>query len=78
MGTGPPHVYLALLFHQITSKGVRNGQAAVLQVPTERFALAVLPTPIHEWKVSGVPEGVELYIKRDDLSGMQLSGNKVR
>ena len=24
-----------------------------------------------------MPEGVEMYIKRDDLSGMQLSGNKV-
>lgn len=24
-----------------------------------------------------LPEGVELWVKRDDLSGMQLSGNKV-
>jgi hypothetical protein len=47
-------------------------------VPTHRFRLAMLPTPIHRWAVPGVPEGVELYIKRDDLTGMQLSGNKVR
>ena len=25
-----------------------------------------------------LPEDVELWVKRDDLSGMQLSGNKVR
>lgn len=48
-----------------------------MQVPEERFALSVLPTPIHRWLIPGVPEGVELYVKRDDLSGMQLSGNKV-
>ena len=52
--------------------------------PTKRFALGILPTPIHLWK--GLPEeiispsaaAVELYIKRDDLSGVELSGNKVR
>mmetsp|Transcript_11515 Transcript_11515/g.19655 ORF Transcript_11515/g.19655 Transcript_11515/m.19655 type:complete len:367 (+) Transcript_11515:775-1875(+) len=43
-----------------------------------RYSLAQLPTPIHRWNVAGLPEGCELWIKRDDLSGMQLSGNKVR
>lgn len=47
-------------------------------VPSHRISLGLLPTPIHRWHVSGLPEGVELYIKRDDLTGMQLSGNKVR
>lgn len=47
-------------------------------VPEERFALGMLPTPIHKFSPPGVPEGVQLWIKRDDLSGMQLSGNKVR
>ena len=41
--------------------------------------LGALPTPLAPWSgVPGVPDGCELYIKRDDLSGMQLSGNKVR
>lgn len=49
-----------------------------MQLPKQRVHLAVgLPTPIHRWHVPGVPEGTELWIKRDDLTGMQLSGNKV-
>ncbi|GAB4820856.1 hypothetical protein N2152v2_007902 [Parachlorella kessleri] len=47
-------------------------------VPNQRVLLAQLPTPIHRWAVPGLPEGVELWIKRDDLTGCQLSGNKVR
>ena len=46
--------------------------------PTHRFNLAQTPTPIHRWHVPGVPPGCELYIKRDDLTGASLSGNKVR
>ncbi|KAF3780682.1 putative D-cysteine desulfhydrase 1 [Nymphaea thermarum] len=37
-----------------------------------------LPTPIHKWHLPGLPKDTEVWIKRDDLSGMQLSGNKVR
>jgi 1-aminocyclopropane-1-carboxylate deaminase/D-cysteine desulfhydrase-like pyridoxal-dependent ACC family enzyme len=33
---------------------------------------------LHRWQIPGLPEGTELWIKRDDLSGCQLSGNKVR
>ncbi|EFN58625.1 hypothetical protein CHLNCDRAFT_34235 [Chlorella variabilis] len=47
-------------------------------LPKQRCHLAQLPTPIHPWPVPGVPPGCELHIKRDDLTGMQLSGNKVR
>ncbi|KAG2441034.1 hypothetical protein HXX76_003887 [Chlamydomonas incerta] len=46
--------------------------------PSRRFRLGMLPTPIHEWRLPGLPEGVRVLVKRDDLSGMQLSGNKVR
>lgn len=49
----------------------------MLQLPKQRCHLAQLPTPIHPWPVPGVPPGCELHIKRDDLTGMQLSGNKV-
>lgn len=49
-----------------------------------------MPTPIHPWKglekvtpsspssSSSVSSVIDLYIKRDDLSGAELSGNKVR
>ena len=49
----------------------------LVQAPRQRYALGIFPTPLHRWHPPGVPEGVEMYIKRDDLSGMQLSGNKV-
>lgn len=47
------------------------------QAPSQIFKLGLLPTPVHRWHVEGIPDNVELWIKRDDLSGMQLSGNKV-
>lgn len=52
--------------------------------PTKRFTLGLLATPIHPWKgLEGIispatPATVDLFIKRDDLSGAELSGNKVR
>jgi hypothetical protein len=45
--------------------------------PEGRVGLAMLPTPVHRWPIPGLPAGVELFIKRDDMSGMELSGNKV-
>ena len=49
-------------------------------LPTSKVVLGRLPTPIHELK--GVPglegTGLMCYIKRDDLSSFDLSGNKVR
>jgi D-cysteine desulfhydrase len=42
------------------------------------LALAQLPTPIHPLMRSSERLGVELWIKRDDLTGSLLSGNKVR
>lgn len=47
--------------------------------PTSRVHLGVLPTPIHPWNPPGSGfSGVECYIKRDDLTGCDASGNKVR
>ncbi|KAL6784352.1 hypothetical protein ACKKBG_A05805 [Auxenochlorella protothecoides x Auxenochlorella symbiontica] len=46
--------------------------------PTQRLRLAVTPSLLHPWPLPGLPPGLELFIKRDDLTGMQLSGNKVR
>ncbi|XP_039127392.1 putative D-cysteine desulfhydrase 1, mitochondrial [Dioscorea cayenensis subsp. rotundata] len=47
-------------------------------IPSHIRSLAHLPTPIHKWNLPDLPEETEVWIKRDDLSGMQLSGNKVR
>ena len=47
-------------------------------IPKTRVRLAMTPTPVHRWHLPGVPEGCEVYVKRDDLTGAQLSGNKVR
>ncbi|HDH03089.1 MAG TPA: pyridoxal-phosphate dependent enzyme [Actinobacteria bacterium] len=45
----------------------------------ERFPLAFLPTPLQHADRLGARLGVEqLFIKRDDLTGFSLGGNKVR
>ena len=41
------------------------------------FQLAQPNTPIHKWNLPGIPSGVEVFIKRDDMTGSTLSGNKV-
>lgn len=40
--------------------------------------LANLPTPVQPLRRLGEKYGVELYVKRDDLTGISLSGNKIR
>lgn len=51
-----------------------------LNPPGQRLRLAHLPTPIHRWEgLPGVDSSVaEVWIKRDDCTGCELSGNKVR
>ena len=43
-----------------------------------RIPLAVLPTPIQKLENISRILGTNVYIKRDDLSGIGLGGNKVR
>ncbi|KAL8233202.1 hypothetical protein R6Q57_002980 [Mikania cordata] len=47
-------------------------------IPSHAFNLGHFPTPIHKWNLPNLPKDTEVWLKRDDLSGMQLSGNKVR
>lgn len=43
------------------------------------LSLAMLPTPIEKLKgLSVIPDNFKLFIKRDDLTGFGLSGNKIR
>ena len=38
-----------------------------------------LPTPLHDWDLPGIDRTQsQVWIKRDDISGCELSGNKVR
>lgn len=50
--------------------------SALSQRPSKQYALGLFPTPIHRWYPPGIPEDMEFWIKRDDLTGCQLSGNK--
>ncbi len=47
-------------------------------VDAPRVALAVRPTPLEPLARASARHGVELWVKRDDLTGAPLSGNKVR
>lgn len=44
----------------------------------ERIALAQLPTPLQHAPRTSDALGICLYVKRDDMTGVELSGNKVR
>ncbi len=45
----------------------------------EKLQIANTPTPIEHLKdLEGTPEHIEVYIKRDDYTGVELSGNKIR
>ncbi|XP_046335287.1 bifunctional D-cysteine desulfhydrase/1-aminocyclopropane-1-carboxylate deaminase, mitochondrial-like [Haliotis rufescens] len=46
-------------------------------VPKHKVELAMENTPIHEWNLPGIPDGFSLHIKRHDMTGSSLSGNKV-
>jgi D-cysteine desulfhydrase len=50
---------------------------AIIDFPPH-IDLARLPTPIQRLQRLGEKLGIELYIKRDDLTGSALSGNKIR
>jgi len=43
-----------------------------------RISLAQLPTPVQPLRRTGEKLAADLYVKRDDLTGVVLSGNKIR
>lgn len=51
---------------------------ALRRLLRDRAALAVLPTPVHRLPGLSRTAGREIWIKRDDLTGVGLGGNKVR
>lgn len=50
----------------------------MLDLAAPRFPLGFWPTPLHRLERLGAELGVDLWIKRDDLSGLACGGNKVR
>ena len=45
----------------------------------ERLSLANLPTPLTRLeRFPGLPADVEVWVKRDELTGLEVSGNKIR
>ncbi|MBR3796171.1 MAG: D-cysteine desulfhydrase family protein [Clostridia bacterium] len=44
----------------------------------EKLALGVFPTPVHKLENISRLLGTQVYIKRDDMTGLGLGGNKVR
>ncbi|CAI5720180.1 unnamed protein product [Peronospora destructor] len=52
--------------------------SALRQPPAQKLCLGHFPTPIHSFSPPGLPKGVRMFIKRDDFSGMETSGNKIR
>lgn len=55
----------------MTSGALRRGLAGA-----DRLRLGTLPTPLHEGP--RLPGGPRLFMKRDDLTGLGMGGNKVR
>lgn len=51
---------------------------ALDDIAPPRLDLARTPTPLEFLTQTSREMGVEIYIKRDDLTGMELSGNKIR
>ena len=43
-----------------------------------RVGLGVFPTPVHKLDRISEHLGAEIYIKRDDMTGLGLGGNKTR
>lgn len=44
----------------------------------DKISLGLFPTPLQKVSVGAALDGVQLYIKRDDLCGIGFGGNKVR
>ena len=50
-------------------------------IPSSRVELGRFPTPYHAWNLNDAfdnSQELEFWIKRDDLSSFDMSGNKVR
>lgn len=65
-------------YHTLQPYSAPSWMARLRKIPSVRVHLAMAPTPIHNWQLPDVPENFKLCVKREDLTGCALSGNKVR
>jgi hypothetical protein len=56
----------------------KSYKSEALRVKTDKVDLAQLPTPIEVVPNLSLELGIEVSIKRDDLTGGFLAGNKIR
>ena len=58
---------------------MEKGGATMRDISTiPRISLAQLPTPLYRLPNISARTGKNVYIKRDDMTGVALGGNKVR
>ncbi len=62
----------------MTRRGLNDVRIESVTSPPARIELALAPTPIMKLDRLSHRLGVELYMKRDDLTGLLESGNKIR
>ena len=76
----PPSASRPPVYHMKRVAYVPPSWVAGLNAPTAgRVPFAALPTPVVPWACPALSElGVEWWIKRDDCSGIEMSGNKAR
>ena len=56
-----------------TSSGLVRGEKEL-----DRLRLAVLPTPLQPCPRLSAKAGVDVWVKRDDMTGLAFGGNKTR
>jgi D-cysteine desulfhydrase len=58
---------------------ITDGDFCAAKPPSHRVTIANLPTPVEDFPLPNIPEGVKVRVKRDDMTGgIELTGNKVR
>jgi len=65
-------------FHKLASYSPPKWATNLSFVPKDIVKLAMVPTPITSWNIPLLPKEMKLFVKRDDMTGNTLSGNKVR
>lgn len=85
----PIHIFLIVVLSDFTKSILSSSQMlnsrlpysppdwalSLDPIPKSFVKLSRLPTPIHTWSPL---EGIDMYIKRDDMTSFDISGNKVR
>ena len=62
------------------SKGASGKKGAIMREPQDlpKLALGLFPTPCYKLEAVSAKYGRTIYIKRDDLCGVAMGGNKIR